>query len=164
MARRKRIAKELSDLTQNPLDLCDVSESESFEKWHVLITGPKESCYSNGLFKLSIDFNKDYPIKPPKVTMMTQIFHLNINDKGRICLDKLTDKWDKEHNKIKDILEDLLDILENPSPDEAINDDALAIYLDNLDLYKKTAIEWTKQFANNNKDKDKEKQEEKKDD
>ena len=43
-----------------------------------------------------------YPFEPPKVHFLTRIYHPNIDDKGRICLDVLKmppqGSWKPAHN------------------------------------------------------------------
>ncbi len=36
---------------------------------------------------------EDYPMAPPKVRFLTNIYHPNVDKLGRICLDILKDKW-----------------------------------------------------------------------
>jgi ubiquitin-protein ligase len=55
----------------------------------VVISGPEQTPYSGGLFKLQITIPERYPFEPPKVRFDTPIYHPNIDTGGRICLNIL---------------------------------------------------------------------------
>lgn len=52
-------------------------------------TGPEESPFEGGVFKLELFLPEDYPMSAPKVRFITKIYHPNIDKLGRICLDIL---------------------------------------------------------------------------
>ena len=47
----------------------------------------------HSLIKYVIEFDYDYPLRPPRVRCTTRIFHPNIATSGLIALDLLGDKW-----------------------------------------------------------------------
>lgn len=53
------------------------------------ITGPEDSPYTAGIFKVSLQVPPRYPFEPPRVRFITPIYHPNIDSDGRICLDTL---------------------------------------------------------------------------
>ena len=53
------------------------------------ITGPENSPYENGIFELDLSITDRYPFEPPKLRVITPIYHPNIDSTGRICLDLL---------------------------------------------------------------------------
>ena len=61
--------------------------------WEATIFGPENSPYEGGIFFLNIQFNNDYPFKPPKCAFRTRIYHPNINSNGNICVSILKEEW-----------------------------------------------------------------------
>ena len=50
---------------------------------------PDQTPWEGGTFMLSLSFTSEYPTKPPEVRFVTPIFHPNVYNDGRICLDIL---------------------------------------------------------------------------
>lgn len=54
----------------------------------------EDSVYAGGVFKIELDFSEKYPFKPPKIKVLTKIYHPNIKqDTGEICTKMIDDKW-----------------------------------------------------------------------
>lgn len=45
--------------------------------WQAVVFGPSNSIWDGGCFKLTVEFPKDYPIKPPSVKFISKMFHPN---------------------------------------------------------------------------------------
>lgn len=90
-----RIRKEITMLTNDPppgvvfFPVGSDDGKEILDKFEAQITGPEETPYSEGIFRLEVSIPPRYPFEPPKVRFMTPIYHPNIDDGGRICLDTL---------------------------------------------------------------------------
>jgi ubiquitin-protein ligase len=54
---------------------------------------PDDTPWEGGTFKLLLEFTEDYPNKPPAVRFLSKIFHPNVYNDGKICLDILQNQW-----------------------------------------------------------------------
>lgn len=66
---------------------------------------------------------EDYPMTAPKVVFNTKIYHPNIDNLGRICLDILKDKWSPAL-QIRSVLLSIQALLSSPNPDDPLNNEA----------------------------------------
>ena len=90
------------------------------------IQGPEDTPYCKGSFKLSVTIPKRYPFEPPKVKFITPIYHPNIDDAGRICLDTLkmppSGSWMPSVN-LCTLLTTIRLLLAHPNPDDGLMPD-----------------------------------------
>ncbi|KHN74762.1 putative ubiquitin-conjugating enzyme protein 17 [Toxocara canis] len=94
--RTKRIAKELASMpntlplnASNSIFVC-VDEGRC-DIVKVLISGPDDTPYQNGLFEFDVFFPTSYPFSPPKCAFLTTgagnvRFNPNLYNDGKICL------------------------------------------------------------------------------
>ena len=72
-------------------------ENENIFNWIILMRGPNNTPYEDGLFKIRIIFSRDTrfddsPFKPfmethPQIQFLNQIYHLQVNpNSGNICV------------------------------------------------------------------------------
>jgi len=112
----------------------------------VIIAGPKQSPYEDGIFKLELFLPEDYPMAPPKVRFLTKIYHPNIDRLGRICLDILKDKWSPAL-QIRTVLLSIQALLSAPNPDDPLANDVAEAWKQNEEAAQNTAKEWTAAHA-----------------
>ena len=94
MSLPRRIVKETQRLTQEPVPgITAIPFEDNMRYFNVIISGPDDSPYEAGVFRLELFLPADYPMAPPKVRFLTKIYHPNVDKLGRICLDILKDKW-----------------------------------------------------------------------
>ncbi|KAJ3136363.1 Ubiquitin-conjugating enzyme E2 4 [Irineochytrium annulatum] len=160
--------QELGDLMQNPSNSFSAGPSgDDLFNWEARLIGPvgiryvipcsikltlctamqPSSAYSGGVFKVLLELSTDYPFKPPKVKFGTKIYHPNVDDDGSICIGVLKpDVW-KPSNRIADVLNSLVLILEQPIPEDAINTSVAEVFNSNRQKFLKTASDWVKKHA-----------------
>ena len=49
--------------------------------------------HEGGYFMVSFGATKSFPLQPPQVKFDTKIYHLNVNEEGKICIPVLVDEW-----------------------------------------------------------------------
>ena len=109
---------------------------ENMYHWKVLLNGPQDSLYEGYQFELDVKLPNDYPFSAPKVKFVTPIQHVNVNERGDICLDILKDKWAASQN-IKTVMLSIILLLSDPNPTDPFNSDLAHLYRTNHKEYVK---------------------------
>ncbi|KAF7800157.1 hypothetical protein EIP86_011403 [Pleurotus ostreatoroseus] len=139
----KRIHREIADLKKEDLGSITLGPAgDDLFHWKAAIPGPEGSVYEGGVFNVDINLGHDYPFSAPKMVFRTRIYHMNINDRGGICIDILKHNWSPALSLFKVILS-LSSLLTDPNPIPSI----ATQYTRNRSLHDKTAREWTKLYA-----------------
>ena len=146
-----RISREYQDMLRlkdenERAGICAYPITESdLTKWTAKIKGPENTPYENGVFELLLEFRSNYPFKPPKVTVLTEIFHPNIYNKN-ICLDLLRSQWTPALN-ISRLLVSIQSLLDDPNPDDPLNVEAGNLCRDDPEAFAQKAREYTIRYA-----------------
>jgi ubiquitin-conjugating enzyme E2 A len=84
----KRLIRDLKKMSDEHDESINASPEEgNLLKWTAFIEGPECTSWEGGLFELTLEFSQEYPTKPPQIKFLTKMFHPNIYNDGRICLD-----------------------------------------------------------------------------
>jgi len=102
------------------------------------ITGPTDTPYEGGTFKVKLALPQDYPQNPPKGYFLTKIFHPNISKSGEVCVNTLKKDWQATHD-LRHILMVIRCLLIEPFPESALNEEAARQLLEDYDGYAKYA-------------------------
>uniref|UniRef100_A0A4W5LZ35 Ubiquitin-conjugating enzyme E2 G1 n=1 Tax=Hucho hucho TaxID=62062 RepID=A0A4W5LZ35_9TELE len=89
-----------------------------------------------GVFKAHLTFPKDYPLRPPKMTFITDIWHPNVDKNGDVCIsilhepgedkygyEKPEERWLPIHT-VETIMISVISMLADPNGDSPANVDA----------------------------------------
>lgn len=135
----------MAKLSQAPPKGISVSQKEDkTNHLEARIIGPENTPYEEGVYNLEILIPENYPFSPPSIRFLTKVYHLNIDDNGRICLDliKMPPKgnW-KPTYSIENILIAIRMLLENPNPDDPLMAEIADEYLNNREIFTRKARE-----------------------
>ncbi|MCD7456351.1 hypothetical protein HAX54_031393 [Datura stramonium] len=148
-----RMQRELKLLLTDPpsgASFPSLTSSSSLSSIHAQIEGPEGTVYAKGLFNLKIQIPERYPFQPPIVTFVTPIYHPNIDNGGRICLDILNlppkGAWQPSLN-ISTVLTSIGLLLSEPNPDDGLMHDASTEYKYNRQAFNHKARSMTQKYA-----------------
>jgi ubiquitin-conjugating enzyme E2 D/E len=143
----RRIQKELADISMNPpANVSAGPKADDLSEWVATIMGPENTPYEGGVFFLDVNFPKEYPYKPPRVTFRTRIYHCNVSSQGAICLDILKDNWSPTLTVAK-VLLSICSLLADANPDDPLVQNVADEYKHNRERHDATARAWTERYG-----------------
>ena len=87
------------------------------------ITGPEGSPFEGGIFLLIVNITGRYPFEPPRCRFLTPLYHPNIDNGGRICLDTLKSppagSWSPAVS-LPSLLLSIRSLMAEPNPDDGL--------------------------------------------
>mgnify|MGYP001033044928 CR=1 FL=1 len=119
--RLARLMKEKKLLQQDPIPGVNILwPNNSINEMVAEITAPEDSIYHDDIFTVKFSFDANYPRSPPRVVMLTPIFHPNIDSKGSVCLISLRKSFYGQVT-IKQIISEIIIALKKPNPEDQLN-------------------------------------------
>ena len=112
-----------------------------------VLEGPPDTPYENGYFLFKILFPNDLPMVPIKFCFITPIFHPNISEVGYVCVDIFNERWSPVIWPIPALVISAQSLLDDPNPDDFINEFAANLYKKDKNIYNETVRMHTSQFA-----------------
>ncbi|KAJ8393558.1 hypothetical protein AAFF_G00060310 [Aldrovandia affinis] len=151
MQKNTRLKRELQMLSTEPPPGISCWQCEGqIDDLRAQIIGCVNTPYEGGLFSVEIKVPERYPFEPPKMRFLTPIYHPNIDNAGRICLDalKLPPKgaWKPSLN-ISTVLSSIRVLMAEPNPDDPLMADISSEYKYNKQIYLEKAKRWTEKHA-----------------
>ncbi|KAF9572570.1 Ubiquitin-conjugating enzyme E2 T [Mortierella alpina] len=114
------------------------------------ISGPEDTPYATGTFKIDILIPDRYPFEPPRCQFQTRVYHPNIDEQGRICLDILKSppkgSWGPAIS-ISTMLISLRLLLATPNPDDPLLVEVANEFKENREIFSLKAKEYTERYA-----------------
>lgn len=123
-------------------------------RWDAIISGPPDSPYEGGLFRIAVSVPPDYPFKPPLLAFLTRVFHPAVDEHGNLVLAASSAVNWHVQTRILDVLRAVRAGLAVKDPqlpkraDHASHElEALHLFTTNRAAFDKKAREMTKKFA-----------------
>ncbi|VDP17204.1 unnamed protein product [Onchocerca flexuosa] len=150
----KNVINLIAELKRVPVDGFSAGlQGDDIYKWEVLVIGPPDTLYEGGFFKALLEFPKEYPLLPPKMKFISEIWHPNstykIDKEGNVCISILhepgDDRWGYEKpeerwlpvHTVETILLSVISMLADPNHDSPANVDAAKMQRENFPEFKK---------------------------
>ncbi|KIY69582.1 ubiquitin-conjugating enzyme [Cylindrobasidium torrendii FP15055 ss-10] len=147
------LRRQLTELTKRPVEgfSAGLVDDDNLYEWEIMIIGPPDTLYEGGFFKARLTFPPEYPIMPPKLRFITQMWHPNIYADGNVCISILHapgedqygyedagERWMPVHT-VESILISVISMLsaDVPNIDSPANVDAAKEVRDDPSGYKK---------------------------
>lgn len=120
----KRLQREaLAFLSDPPEGISGGPSDGNLFEWNVTITGPIDSPFAGGIFRLVVTMPSDYPFKGPKnARFLSKMFHPNITTAGYVDMDVLCTcrhEWNPSLT-VPGLLQRIRNLLVNPTSDQYV--------------------------------------------
>lgn len=131
-----RLMGEVRDLVRRPPEGIEYvsTDDATVSEIHAIISGPEETPFFGGKFRMKLVISEDYPNSPPRGYFLTKIFHPNVASNGDICVNTLKRDWNSEVT-LKHILQVIRCLLIIPFPESSLNDEAGKLFMESYDEY-----------------------------
>ncbi|KAF2077391.1 hypothetical protein CYY_001319 [Polysphondylium violaceum] len=140
------------DLTKLMMSDYEVTMSEdSMTEFCVKFTGPKDSPYFGGSWKVRVELPPNYPYKSPSIGFINKIYHPNVDfESGSVCLDVINQTWSPMFDLINIFEIFLPQLLLYPNPTDPLNTEAASMLIKEPERYKQKVKEIVNKYASEN--------------
>lgn len=141
-----------AELNKNPIDLVSVglTDDEDVYDWEVMIMGPDGTLFEGGFFKARLTFPKDFPNMPPAMKFVSEMWHPNVYEDGKVCISILHPPGEDAMNSqesaeerwrpilgVEQILISVISMLSDPNDESPANLDAAVMWRNDRAAFKK---------------------------
>jgi len=150
----KLLANQLRSILNEPVEgfAVELADESNMFVWRIWIEGPKDTCYSGGIFQLSLTFPKDYPMSPPELKFVSDFWHPNVFSTGKVCMsilhppgeDVMSGELPEERwlptQSVTTIILSLMSLLNDPNCASPANVDASVEWRNHRDTFKSRCV------------------------
>ncbi|KAI9593642.1 ubiquitin-conjugating enzyme E2 g [Syncephalis fuscata] len=145
------LQRQLRELNRNPVEgfSAGLVDDTNVYEWDILIIGPPNTLYEGGFFKARMSFPETYPMEPPKLKFISEMWHPNVYQTGEVCISILhppgEDKWGYEQaserwlpvHTVETILISVISMLSSPNDESPANIEAAKELREDYPAFKK---------------------------
>lgn len=142
------LKSDLKRIRLSPHEQFSIADPTDIYTWPIIIIGPQNTPFENGIYKAVLKFPRNYPEGPPEFIFQTEMFHPNIGKDGKVCISILhygDDFTGYEESSIRwspvlspeSVIISVISILDKPNTDSSANLDATLVYNSNLAEYNR---------------------------
>jgi len=126
------------------VDLC----GDSTQDFYVKFSGPANTPYEGGTFKVHVELPEQYPFVSPSIGFVNKIYHPNIDESsGSVCLDVINQTWTPLYSLVHVFDVFLPQLLSYPNPTDPLNAEAASMLMQHKDRYEERVRDYVKQHA-----------------
>ncbi|KAJ3071215.1 Ubiquitin-conjugating enzyme E2 15 [Podochytrium sp. JEL0797] len=145
------LRRQLKELSKNPVQgfSAGLFDDNNIYEWELMIMGPESTLYEGGFFKAKLSFPTDYPLLPPKMTFISDIWHPNVYPSGEVCISILhapgedkygyesaSERWLPIHT-VETIVLSVISMLSSPNDESPANLEAAKEWREDEKAFKK---------------------------
>ena len=143
-----------TDLNKSPVEgfSAGLKDDDNPFNWEIMIMGPPDTPYEGGFFQAEMTFPNDYPNNPPKLRFLSEFWHPNVYEDGRVCISILhapgEDQWGYESaserwlpiHTVESILISVLSMISSPNDESPANIDAAKMWREDNPAFVKKVM------------------------
>lgn len=106
---------------------------------------PKSDIYNQAAFQIEIKLPAEYPFKAPELRFITRIYHPNVDEQGKICVDVLnSNETFKPTTSLVEVVKAVVTLIDNPNIDHALTPEIANQYTTKREEFNRKALEMVK--------------------
>ncbi|CAM9722869.1 unnamed protein product [Phaeothamnion confervicola] len=129
---------ELSTRPPDGISFIESEEDRPMTEIEVWMSGPDETPYQGGRFRVKLLLSPDHPHMPPRGFFLTRIFHPNVASDGAICVSALKKDWTAT-TTIAYVFQVIRCLLIVPFPESSLNDEAGKLFMESFEDFAQRA-------------------------
>jgi len=138
---KRRLMRDFKRMQNDPPAGVSASPvADNVMTWNAVIIGPGDTPFEDGTFRLLMQFDEQYPNKPPQVKFTSRMFHPNVYASGELCLDILQNRWSPTYD-VGAILTSVQSLLNDPNTSSPANVEASNLFKEHKREYHKRVRE-----------------------